>query len=314
MAIDSPAGKTFSFARVSNLIQYHLHCFKLAGPDYPRWLLRKVVLDRRRVRRDLSGFSGCGLEIGGPSRFFQPGQEFPVYRVARSVDNVNYGKKTFWEGTLEEGKCFRYNPDKDAGQQFICEASDLSSIQDTTYEFVASCHTLEHCANPIKALNEWRRVLKPQGWLALVLPHRAGTFDHRRNVTEMEHLLKDYRLRVTEEDTTHFGEILEKHDLERDPGQKSRADFEKWIVNNFVNRGAHHHVFDPALAITLVDSAGFDVISAEVLMPFHIFILARVTSSSQQEREQNRRRIIQGCCARSPFRSDRKRDFPQSQD
>jgi SAM-dependent methyltransferase len=288
------------------------------GPRYTFWQLRKVVFGgqlRKSAfsgRRLLSNFCGAGLEIGGPSQFFQPGREFPIYSVAENIDNVNYSATTFWEGALNEGRNFRYNANKAPGHQFICEASDLSAISDCTYDFVASCHTLEHCANPIKSLTEWRRVLKSKGWFALVLPHKEGTFDHRRKVTEFEHLLEDYRHGVTEDDTTHFAEILAIHDLARDPAQKSRQGFEKWISENTVTRGAHHHVFDPALAITLVDHAGFELVSAEALMPFHIFIVAQKSSKRREEKEQIRLQTLRACCERSPFKSDRERDLPES--
>lgn len=277
------------------------------GVRYPICLLRKAAFGHELDRRALSRFSDYGLEIGGPSNFFKGGREFPIYSVAHKMDNVNYSSKTFWEGMLEEGKYFRYSPNKAAGHQFICEASDLSAITDCSYDFVASCHTLEHCANPIKALNEWRRVLKNDGWIALVLPHKEGTFDHRRRVTEFEHLVKDYTNGVTEDDETHLAEILEKHDLDRDPAQQSRKAFEKWIGENAANRGAHHHVFDPAVAIRLLDNVGFEVVAAEVVMPFHIFIVAQKSDKSSAEKEKARHQILSACCAASPFKYDRQR-------
>jgi SAM-dependent methyltransferase len=269
-------------------------------------MARKAVFGPGIDRSALSKFRGHGLEIGGPSRFFQSGKEFPIYSVAQNLDNVNYSDRTFWEGALEEGDNFRFSANKGAGRQFICEASDLSIIPACKFDFVASCHTLEHCANPIKALNEWRRVLKIDGWLALVLPHKAGNFDHRRRVTEFEHLLRDYSDGVTEDDETHLAEILEKHDLDRDPLQESRKTFEKWIGENAVNRGAHHHVFDPALAIRLVDHVGFEVVAAEAIMPFHIFIVAQRSDKSGVEKENKRRQILESCSGASPFRSDRR--------
>jgi SAM-dependent methyltransferase len=277
------------------------------GVRYPIFLLRKAAFGHELDRRALSRFSGYGLEIGGPSNFFKGGREFPIYSAAQKMDNVNYSSKTFWEGTLEEGKHFRYSPNKAAGHQFICEASDLSAIPDCSYDFVASCHTLEHCANPIKALIEWRRVLTNDGWVALVLPHKVGTFDHRRRATEFEHLVKDYTNGVTEDDETHFAEILEKHDLDRDLAQESRKTFEKWIDENTANRGAHHHVFDPALAIRLLDHVGFEVAAAEVVMPFHIFIVAQKSDKSGAEKEKARHQILEACCAASPFEFDRQR-------
>lgn len=270
-------------------------------------LLKKAALGRHQLhRRDLDSFTGCGLEIGGPSQFFQHDKEFPIYSVAENIDNINYSTKTFWEGKLKEGKNFKYDTEKAAGYQFICEASDLSSVPDCRYDFVASCHTLEHCANPVRALHEWRRVLKDQGSLVLVLPHKMATFDHRRNVTEFEHLLDDYRRGVKEDDKTHFEEILERHDLKRDEGQKSRADFEKWITNNIETRGAHHHVFDPALAIMLVDYTGFEIVTAQVTLPFHIFIVAQKSSASAADKEKARNQILQNCRAHSPFKADRR--------
>jgi SAM-dependent methyltransferase len=297
---------------VLNRLHYHWNSLRSLGAQYPLWLLRTVTFGRQRSRRTLSKFSGCGLELGGPSQFFQDGKEFPIYSVAQSMDNVNFSRATFWEGTLREGQYFKYNPDKKLGYQFICEASDLSAVPDGAYDFVASCHTLEHCANPIKSLSEWRRVLKNEGWLALVLPHKAATFDHRRKVTDFEHLLEDYRRGVTEDDTTHFAEILEKHDLNLDPAQESKASFEKWISENPVNRGAHHHVFDPALSITLVDHVGFEVEFAEVWMPFHIFVVAQKSSKSCGEKEKKCLQVLQACCARSPFKSDRRKCEPSA--
>lgn len=291
-----------------NRLRYQWNSFRVLGPNYALWWMKKAPVGSSRNRRDLSNFTGCGIEIGGPSQFFQCGEEFPIYSVAQNVDNVNYSSRTFWEGALREGQYFSYNVEKGAGHQFIREASELSDIPSYTYDFIASCHTLEHCANPIKALYEWRRVLKDDGWFALVLPHKAGTFDHRRRVTAFEHLLKDYSDKVTEDDRTHFPEILEKHDLRLDPGQKSRAGFEKWINDNSLTRGAHHHVFDPELAIKLVDYTGFEVTAVEVIMPYHIFIVAQKSSRPCSEKEQARAQILQSCCATSPFKSDRQRE------
>jgi SAM-dependent methyltransferase len=282
----------------------------LVGPSYPLLLVRTRNLAALRDLQHLGGFRGHGLEIGGPSEFFQPGKGFSIYSAAEALDNVNYSGNTFWEGAIQEGRNFKYHANKAVGRQFIREASELSSISDCEYDFVASCHVLEHCANPIKALNEWRRVIRNDGCLSLVLPHKLGTFDHRRRVTEFEHLLEDYSRGVTEDDKTHFAEILEKHDLERDPGRKSRAEFVEWIMNNPAVRGAHHHVFDPALAITLVDYAGFEVFVAEVVLPFHILILARKTTKSRAEKETLLSQVVQACYASSPFALDRRRRLP----
>lgn len=290
-------------------LRYHWAALRLVGTSYPMFLLKEVVSPRRPGGENLQWFSGSGLEIGGSSEFFQSQKFFPIYSTARSLDNVNYSHCTRWEGLLQEGRTFRYDPARDPGHQFICEASDLSAIPSAIYDFVASCHTLEHCANPVKALYEWRRVMRDDGWLALVLPHQSGTFDHFRSVTPFEHMVDDFRRNVTEEDRTHFSDILDHHDLKRDPGQKSRGDFERWILENKVTRGAHHHVFDAALAVRIVDYAGFAVAAADVLMPYHILVIARKSNKTASEKAAALSEILRKCCERSPFAADRRKNL-----
>ena len=45
-----------------------------------------------------------GLEIGGPSKFFDLKSYFPVYLFAKRIDGVNFSTETVWEGKIEEGK------------------------------------------------------------------------------------------------------------------------------------------------------------------------------------------------------------------
>ena len=80
-----------------NRLRHHWQLLGLVGPRYPVLLLKALAFGRGCSSGSLSRFVGCGLEIGGPSQFFQSGREFPIYSAARNVDNVNYSKKTFWK-------------------------------------------------------------------------------------------------------------------------------------------------------------------------------------------------------------------------
>ena len=131
-----------------------------------------------------------------------------------------------------------------AGRQIIAEAVDLTEVEDASYDFVLSCHSLEHIANPLKALLEWNRVLKPGGTLILVVPNKDSIFDHRRPVTTFAHLVSDFDLNTNESDLTHLPEILELHDLRRDRAAGTLIEFQERSMRNFENRGLHHHVFD----------------------------------------------------------------------
>jgi ubiquinone/menaquinone biosynthesis C-methylase UbiE len=213
-----------------------------------------------------------GLEIGGPSDVFRQGNALPIYKDAERVDNVDFSQTTVW---AKHSAVFTFDPDKAAGSTFFCEGSALNCIADASYDFVLSSHNLEHFANPIKALKEWQRVLKPNGALVLVLPYYRDTFDHRRQPTRVDHLFDDFEQDVGEDDLTHLPEILEKHDLRMDIAAGSEDDFRKRSLNNFSNRCLHHHVFDECNSRELSCRVGFDVLSLEVLSP-HICILARL--------------------------------------
>lgn len=216
-----------------------------------------------------------GLEIGGPSAVFGRRGPLPAYALARRIDNCNFGPATMWEGSIEEGPTFRFDRDRSAGIQHVAEATRLDFAADARYDFVLSSHALEHVANPLAALAEWKRVLKPGGTLALVLPDRAGTFDHRRPVTTLEHLVTDFENGTDESDQTHVDEILALHDYSMDPEAGGPEAFRARALRNAENRGLHHHVFDAALAGAMVEHAGFEVIATETLEPFHIFVIGR---------------------------------------
>ncbi len=220
-----------------------------------------------------------GIEIGGPSQVFTAKGLFPVYPIAGHLDNCNFGGTTVWEGDIKEGLTFQFDRNKPSGRQYIAEATAMQNIPSASYDFAISSHALEHTANPILALSEWIRLLKDQGTLVLLLPHKDGTFDHRRPVTTMQHLMADFNAGMAEDDLTHMSEIMALHDLERDPGAGDLATFKARSERNFENRCFHHHVFDTHLAVRLVDHMGLQIRAAEAIRPMHILVVAQKTVS-----------------------------------
>ena len=76
-------------------------------------------------------------------------------------------------------------------------------------DFVLTSHVIEHMPDPIRALGEWDRVLRPGGVCFLIVPHRDRTFDRDRPRTDLRHHLADYALRTTVESdsmapTSHY--------------------------------------------------------------------------------------------------------------
>jgi len=214
------------------------------------------------------------LEIGGPSRVFKEGENIPVYDIADSVDNVNYCAQTLWESKLSEMAPFVFSPRKDPGLQYLREACDLTGLPNASYDGIISSHCLEHVANPLGALAEWRRVTKPGGMLLLLVPDQRYTFDVRRPVTSIDHLRKDHERNTGENDTTHFEEVIRLHDLAMDEAAGSREALTKRVQSNAINRGLHHHVFDAALLRDAAAAAGWEPIECEAFGRLHIALLA----------------------------------------
>lgn len=245
------------------------------------------------------------IEIGGATGLFGVDGLMPFYGDVASLDNVNFSGRTMWEGTIEAGNTFVYNRRHAPGRQFIAEASSLDGIPSGEYQVLLSSHTLEHVANVLATLREWMRVLTDDGALVLVVPHKDGTFDHRRPVTTLEHLLADEATGVDERDQTHLPEILALHDLSLDRAAGSRDAFESRSRRNFENRGLHHHVFDTALVVKALDAVGLQVCHVEPFPIHHIAAAARKLPGGAVP--DNRRFLAPDAEFRrdSPFRSDR---------
>lgn len=222
--------KAFIRARPLSVIAWNLYrrLFGIKIPAVTAWVT--LVKDR------------SGVEIGGPSGIFTLDNYLPIYPYVKSLDGVNFSNTTVWEGHISDDSHFEFGGRK--GSQIIAEGTSLSRIADEAYDFVLSSNNLEHIANPIKALVEWRRVIKPGGVIVVVLPRKESNFDHARAVTTFEHLKNDYENNIAEDDLTHLGEILELHDLKRDPHAGSLENFRERSLNNLENRCLHHHVFD----------------------------------------------------------------------
>lgn len=216
-----------------------------------------------------------GLEIGGPSPSLSHQGFLPVYDVLKELDGCNFGKETVWEGKLQEGSNYRWG--NNIGKQFIADGSDLAFIESGSYDVILSCHSIEHFANPIKALNEWKRILSEEGLLLLVVPHKDQTFDRNRPVTKLSHLIEDFEKETSENDSTHFDEVIQLHDITLDFGVKSKEELATRTYKNIENRCVHHHVFNTPLVVQLADYLNMQILQVEHFNPFNIVVLLQKT-------------------------------------
>lgn len=243
-----------------------------------------------------------GLEIGGPSTLFSHKSILPIYIMAKNLDNCNYSSETIWEGKINEGLTFSYHGNM-LGYQFVREATDLEGIKSESYDFVISAHVLEHVANPLTALFEWKRVVKNGGVLLLIVPHKQGTFDHKRPITKLDHLIRDYENEIDEDDMSHLSEILRMHDLLMDPQAKTYDDFVTRAKDNFKNRCLHHHVFVTEEAVRMIDYVGLKILFVRSCLPWHIIICGqKVVYRTEHERVKNHNYNIRFLDKNDPWR------------
>ena len=203
-----------------------------------------------------------GLEIGGLSNVFSRVGSFPVYRTAARVDNCNI---------LPTRYRLLYRV---PGDNYLLDGTTLGSLHNG-YDFVISSHTFEHIANPLKALFQWKNIIRTGGVVFIVCPHKDFTLDHRRPLTTMEHLIDDWMRDTTEYDTTHFEEIDRLTDrsglVGNSPGYAVKESVDKGLVNNHM-RILHHHTFVPELMEEIFKWADLDIVYLKRIEPEHIAI------------------------------------------
>jgi SAM-dependent methyltransferase len=133
---------------------------------------------------------------------------------------------------------------------------------DNSVDYVVTSHVLEHIANPVAALAEWYRVLRPGGIIYLVVPDRRHTWDHARAPTPVDHFLEDYERGTTPADATHIDDFVENVDWSTYSPSTASTDVAgkkaelKAIYHGTVAGGTeiniHFHVFEPGNLAALI--------------------------------------------------------------
>lgn len=236
------------------------------------------------------------LEVGGPSAVFGRDGLLAAYPVLASVDGLQWAASTAWHALDAQAP---YAPDgAPTGALQIVDDADLAAVPDAAYDVVLSSHVIEHLANPLRTLAAWRRITRPGGHVLVVAPHAAGTFDHRRPVTRLEHLRADRDAGTGEDDLTHLDETLALHDRARDADD---SPFEAWAQQRRENprtRLLHHHVFTTTSLAALLREAGVVLLAAEVRYPHDIYLLGRWGGAPAPD-------PVPAALRTSPFRVDR---------
>lgn len=184
-----------------------------------------------------------GVEIGGPSD-----NGLIIYHFADLIDNIIFSDNTTW--TNYNSKEYNYYNNK-VGKVIISDAVDITIIKNEEYDFVFASHILEHIANPLKAVAEWLRIIKNDGYIIIIVPEKSICFDHRREYSKFSTLLSQYQKNVGEDDLSTLKEILINHDLDKDKPAGTFVEFTKRSLDNYNNRCLHHYVYNYDLLLEI---------------------------------------------------------------
>ena len=132
-----------------------------------RGILARLHAEVAAARRDRSLVEAANaldgavaLEPGGPSALFGRLGVTPVYSRLAALDTLDYAKRTLWSNANHA----KIEPRR----RLIGEAGRLEAVAADSYDAVLASHVLEHLANPLGSLAEWKRVVRPGGHILLV--------------------------------------------------------------------------------------------------------------------------------------------------
>ncbi len=181
-------------------------------------------------RRLALWLSGRGIEIGA---LHQPLELPPDVRVTY-VDHLPVEKLRAHYPELGDVNLVPVD--------VIGTAEDLSSFADASLDFVIANHLFEHLEYPIKALFEFQRVLRPGGVLYLALPDKRLTFDKKRELTTVEHLIQEQREGLAEKNRrAHYLDWAENVDG-KEPGAATEEHADHLMA---IPYSIHFHVWRP---------------------------------------------------------------------
>jgi predicted SAM-dependent methyltransferase len=205
-----------------------------------------VFLDVRAVFADRFLF-GEGLEIGP---LHQP-LAIPPHARARYVDRMTtadlcreYPEVADWDLTEVD---------------VVDDGERLATIAEQSQDFIVANHFLEHTEDPIGTIETHLGKLKPGGVLFYAVPDKRFTFDFRRPVTPIEHMVADHEEGPERSRSEHYREwcrlvIDEESDA---VGSAEQAASEEWVERRArqledAKYSIHMHVWTQAEFLKLV--------------------------------------------------------------
>lgn len=162
-------------------------------------LYRKLVFKIANINRILLSanyIEGEGIEIGALNYplVLKPGVKVKYLDRVSPDDHM---------AILDE-----FKRDEIVNVEIIDDGETMKTVANDSQDFVIANHFLEHCQNPILAIENMLRVVKLGGVLFLAIPDKRYTFDTNRALTTIDHLLKDYKEGPSWSEESHYYDFV----------------------------------------------------------------------------------------------------------
>lgn len=202
----------------------------------------------RRQKNDAIAFfcEGDCIEVGAFSRpAILPNAISIEYADVTDADEAKLG--------LESIGYFGYHNEKfvDVSIKFDGLRPPLESVPSKTKDCVFSSHSLEHSPNPISALVDYLRVLKPGGIVYSIIPNKNYTYDVKRKSTDVRYLIERHRKDIWTYSLDQYRDVFyntTSHVVYNDATEK---DIKKAFD---ANDGLHHvFVYDPQNTMEIIN-------------------------------------------------------------
>jgi SAM-dependent methyltransferase len=175
---------------------------------------------------------GEGIEIGALHNPLRT----PASCKVKYVDLLN--QKELQENFKVNFEKGGYDINRIVYVDIIDDGAVLSTLPDSSQDFVIANHMLEHVENPILAFQNMLRVTRSSGIVFLSIPNKEETFDKDREVTSLAHIIRDYEEGVLWSRRDHY--IDWRTNVDKVPIDE--ADIERLCAGA---PNIHFHTWDP---------------------------------------------------------------------
>lgn len=158
--------------------------------------------------------------------------------------------------------------------EIIDEGSTLATVKDETFDYLVAAHVLEHIEDPILALKNWVRVVKPGGHIVIAVPDMRLCGEEHRELSTVDHLQKDHDEGPQVSAEYHYRE----HGLNL--GEHSGEKRAEYIKEH--ERMIHYHTFTLTSLVRLlsaVEGIGFEIVEACLNVNEDIAVLRKTAST-----------------------------------